>query len=105
MDKKEIKQALTIFLKRLKKMLKADQVIVFGSQADGRATKYSDIDVIVLSSRFEEMNEDERLDILYDASSLIEPDIQPWGFTPKEAKQANPQTTLGDAYLHGIRIL
>ncbi|MBT3250096.1 MAG: nucleotidyltransferase domain-containing protein [Candidatus Pacebacteria bacterium] len=105
MDKKSIQKKLVKFLYKLKKKIRVNQIIVFGSRANGNAHEDSDLDLFILSDDFKKMNEDQRLDLLHKVASKIDFDIDPWGFTPKEAEQADPQTTLGDAYLHGIRLI
>jgi hypothetical protein len=82
-----------------------DQVIVFGSYLEGNATEDSDIDVLVISDDFKSLDEDQRLDLLYEAKGFIEPPIHPWGFTPEELEKASELTTLGYARTAGIRFL
>jgi len=51
------------------------------------------------------MNEDQRLDVLYQARRYIEPEIHPWGFTPEELQKASKLTTLGHARDQGYHFL
>ena len=53
MDKKEnLKKELKNFKLRLSKRLPIDKVIFFGSSSKGKAHKYSDIDLIIISPKF-----------------------------------------------------
>jgi len=67
------------------------------------ATDDSDIDVIVVSEDFKSMNEDQRLDLLYEKSLQIRPEIHPWGFTPEEIERASELTTVGYVRTAGFR--
>lgn len=105
MDITNIQQPLKQFLQQIPKSIGIDQVIIFGSYLEGTATKDSDIDVIVVSDDFKNMSEDDRLTLLYRAARFIEPDVEPWGFTNEELKQAGKQTTLGHAWSTGLRFI
>lgn len=105
MDISHVKQPLKQFLRALSEQVKVNELIVFGSYVEGRATAESDIDVLVVSDDFAHLNEDERLDLLYDAAWKTEPEVHPWGFTSQELRQASRLTTLGYARDKGIRFL
>ena len=96
--------ALTQFLQSLRQKLTVEEVIVFGSYLDGLATEESDIDMLVISSDFAALDEDNRLDILDAAAEGIVPDVHPWGFTPDELRKASRLTTVGYAREEGIRV-
>src|SRR3990167_4655548 len=83
MLKKEASNAIDEFNMRLKYKINPQSVILFGSQSQDIQTEDSDVDLIVLSNDFLNMDDKKRLDILYEASRFITPDIHPWGFTPK----------------------
>ena len=78
---------------------------IFGSYLEGNPTTDSDIDVIVVSDDFQTMDEDKRLDILEEAASDIEPDIEAWGFTNRELENADELSTLWYARTSGIPFL
>jgi hypothetical protein len=105
MDINQINHPLSQFVEKLPKSIKVDQVIIFGSHLEGKATEESDIDVLVISNDFQRMDEDTRLDILYDAAKEIEPEIHPWGFTAQELKKASRLTPLGYVRDAGIRFV
>ncbi|PIY80238.1 MAG: hypothetical protein COY80_04040 [Candidatus Pacebacteria bacterium CG_4_10_14_0_8_um_filter_42_14] len=104
MDTRKIEESLKIFTDALPSETKPFQVIIFGSQNDGSAQEDSDIDVLVVSDYFEEISEDNRLDILYKASRFISPEIHPWGVTTEELAHADKQSTLGSARKIGTQI-
>jgi len=105
MDIKKFRKPINQFINQMPKSIKVDQVILFGSQLEGTATKDSDIDVIVVSDDFKQMSEDERLLMLYKARREIEPEVHPWGFTKEELDQASELTTLGYARTSGFRFI
>lgn len=95
MNTQEIQKPLTQFLHNIPKTIRVDELIIFGSRLEGNAQEDSDVDVLVIS--------DERLDMLYDASTRIYPEIHPWGFTQKELEKASKLKTLGYARISGYR--
>lgn len=103
MDLTRLKKPLTQYLDRLAQQIQVEQLIVFGSYLEGTARVDSDIDVFVISDDFTGLTEDQRWQILYPAARLIEPDIDAWGFTKAELKQASQLTTLGYARDQGVR--
>jgi len=105
MDISRIKNPLIRYHKELARKIRVNQMIVFGSHLEGMARADSDIDIFIISEDFNKMDFDQRWDILYGAAQDIEPDIDAWGFTPKELAQASRLTTLGYAREEGIRFL
>ena len=59
---KKLKQ----FLKLLTKNIKVNEIILFGSRADGTSNNESDIDLIIVSDDFEGKNFFERVSMMYD---------------------------------------
>jgi len=104
MLKKEASNAIDEFIMRLKYKINPQSVILFGSQSQDIQTEDSDVDLIVLSNDFLNMDDKKRLDILYEASRFITPDIHPWGFTPKEFNRIDKQSILGDSKTSGIDV-
>jgi len=104
-DFKQIKPAVNQYLKKLKKEFPIEEVILFGSFAEGRAKKNSDVDLIILSKGFSKMKEDERLKFLYRRAVGFPYDLHAYGFTPKEFYSATPLTTVGQIKNTGVRIL
>jgi predicted nucleotidyltransferase len=102
MDTQTLHHHLTQFKQQLIPQLHDVQLVLFGSQAAGTAAPDSDIDVIIVSSFFQNVAEDKRLDLLYKTSAKSEVEIQPWGVTPQELAAADIQSTLGQARDRGV---
>lgn len=104
---KKIKPIINIYIKELKKSIKPQKVMVFGSYAKNSAKKDSDIDLIVLSKDFKKLSFDKRLSLL-NASRLnpktrkVSMDI--FGYTQEEFENASPLTTLGEAKETGVTV-
>ena len=89
----ELEQMLRRFRKQLEKMeIQVEQLLLFGSQADGTAQEGSDIDLIVISEDWEKFSRRERLEILGVAAARILEPVQAQGFTQDEI--SSRQTTL-----------
>lgn len=95
MDFKQIKPEIDSYIKRLKAKMDLDKVFLYGSFAKGEATEESDVDLIVISSGFAEMDEDKRLRFLYRNSVGFPYNLHVYGITPQEYESASPLTTLG----------
>ena len=100
---KQIRKPLNQFLEEVSKAVKVDQMIVFGSYAEGTATQESDIDVLVVSDDFKNIRSDIRLQSLDEAADRIKPDIIAAGFTKEELERAGKLTILGQVWTSGIR--
>jgi predicted nucleotidyltransferase len=73
----------------------ADRLILFGSHAKGTATQYSDIDLIVVSNDFANMNFEQRCSVLgWAIADIMEP-IEPLAYTPEEFLQLSPFNVIG----------
>jgi uncharacterized protein len=102
---KKIRKPLSQFVQQIPKSIQVDQVYIFGSYLEGNATEDSDIDVIVVSNDFHNMDDDKRLAILSEAARNIELDIEAWGFTNQEIENADELSTLWYARTSGIPFL
>ena len=76
-------------VKRFKNVLESinirvDQLILFGSHAEGSAREDSDIDLVVISSSFSDKSYWERINILTDAIYQVFAPIEASAFTPDE---------------------
>jgi uncharacterized protein len=105
MDVNQINQPLNQFVTKASKSIKVEEVIVFGSYLEGNATQDSDIDVVVVSDDFESLDDDQRLDLLYESADDIEPIVHAWAFTKEELSKASKLTVWGYARDKGIRFL
>lgn len=59
-------------------------IVLFGSQANGTATEWSDIDLAVISNDFGGKNSVERMEVLAKAIADVWEPIEALGFTPEE---------------------
>jgi len=66
--------------------IRVDQLILFGSHAEGTAREDSDIDLVVISSSFSDKGYWERINILTDAIYQVLAPIEASAFTPDEWK-------------------
>lgn len=101
MGKKQVKSYIKEYVKRLKKDIQPDKVILYGSYLKGKYKEGSDIDLIVISNYFSKMDEDERLNILYRKTVRIPLDFHLYGLTPQEVKEVHPITSLALALKEG----
>ena len=65
MDFQQIKPAVKNYIKTISRDMPIKEVVLFGSFAEGKATEESDVDLIILSDKFSQMDEDRRLRFLY----------------------------------------
>lgn len=90
----QLKKIVDALVRRLatQARLPVEEIFLFGSYAWGRPTSKSDIDLAVVSSRFERLDEVRRIEILSDVARHIYPewdiDIDVVGFTPDELEKA-----------------
>jgi predicted nucleotidyltransferase len=95
MDIQTIKPEVKKYLKNVSKHIRITDALLYGSFAEGRAQDASDVDIIVLSDDFINVDPDERSRILYRASVGFPYDLHVYGYTPEELKNASPLTALG----------
>lgn len=96
MDSRTI-EILTRYKERLKQLgITPARIIVFGSHARGRADEHSDIDVVVISEDFADMNLRERLETLGIAAARIMEPVQARGYTVEEFATLGKGSFIGD---------
>lgn len=78
-----IKKELVLFKKTLSKSIPIKAMIFFGSRAQGKANKYSDIDLIIVSEKFKNKKFHHRPVKLYDYWNLDYP-VDFLCYTPRE---------------------
>ena len=79
-----------------------DQLIIFGSQSKGKAHKWSDIDVCVVSDQFSDNRFENRLLLAHNRSDAFY-DIEPHPFRPEELQDKwDPLAT--EIRTHGILV-
>lgn len=79
-----------------------DQLILFGSHAEGSAREDSDIDLVVISSSFADKSYWERINILSDAIYEVFAPIDASAFTPDEWK--SKKSLITDYAKNGILV-
>ena len=85
MDKADLQRIIDQFAEALDRHgVHVLHVVLFGSQAAGTATEWSDIDLAVISRDFEGKNILERLELLAKAIADVWQPIEAIGFTPEE---------------------
>ncbi len=104
MDAKKIQKQLSVFVKRVKEKYEPEKIILFGSYAKGDATKYSDVDLLIVARSFKGIDPYERFSKLYDLGKDLNPDFNAFGFTPEETRKLSYITTLREALQTGIAL-
>ncbi|MBI4640081.1 MAG: nucleotidyltransferase domain-containing protein [Candidatus Tectomicrobia bacterium] len=84
--------------------IRAEQVILFGSYARGEAKEGSDIDLLIVSSDFENLNMRERLELLGVAAAQLWQPIEAIACTPAELAHIEPATFLEEILQTGVRV-
>ena len=82
--------------------IRVDQLILFGSHAEGTAREDSDIDLVVISSSFSNKSYWERINILTDAIYQVFAPIEASAFTPDEWK--SEKSLISDYAKNGVLV-
>lgn len=104
---KNINKIIKQYISDLSVSIKIDKVILFGSAVDGKIKNNSDIDLLVLSNRFKNMDVCDRFDLLYnsrktDLTQSVPMDI--FGLTLDEYNSASPISVIGEIKEKGKEI-
>ena len=86
MDKDLIIKKLKSFKKKISKQIKIDKMIFFGSLANNKGHKYSDVDLLIISPEFKEQRYVKRPIPIYKEWDLNLP-VDILCYTPKEIKE------------------
>jgi len=91
MSRNEAKKIVRRYAQKLKEEnFPFSALYLFGSQAKGKAKKWSDIDVAVVSGKLKH-NRDKNRFLLWKLRRDVDIRIEPYGFTPESFKEiANP---------------
>lgn len=104
MGKKTIRKYIDQYISRLQKDIKPEKVILYGSFTSDNYQKESDIDLLIIAKKFKELDEDERLRLLYRETVGLPIDLHIYGFTPDEVQNISPLRSLYYAINNGIVI-
>lgn len=90
-------QIIKRYIKSLSKDIKVERVILFGSYANGKPDKWSDIDLAIFSPDFKKRNHLENLQLLSSLNSReVDWLIEALPYTPEEYENADPRSFLGE---------
>ena len=99
-----ITKKLEAFKKAVEKDFPIERLILFGSQATGKATKDSDIDLVIVSQKFLKLDFIERGVKMYDYWDLSYP-MDFLCYTPEEFKELEHKPSIiSEALREGIEI-
>lgn len=91
----QVKKIIQKFKETLVKHgIKSDKIILFGSHAQGTASLYSDIDLVVVSDDFAAMNFKQRCEVLGRAIADIMEPIEPLAYTKEEFNNLPPTNVI-----------
>ncbi len=97
MDRKRIKGIVRRFIEKLgKRGLEVEKVILFGSYAHSEPDDWSDIDLLILSPMFNNMDMWERLELLGEVIGELWEPIEARGYTTQEFERFDRGTFIGD---------
>jgi predicted nucleotidyltransferase len=84
---RNIEKKVIEFVSELRRnRIKVTKVIIYGSQVTGKARKFSDIDVAVISPDFGKGSRDAGAR-LFEIAARIDPRIEPVAFSPEEYRK------------------
>lgn len=83
----QIENIITRYVSKLMRLgVEVSQVILYGSYARGNPKEYSDIDIAIVSSTFQELDIFERQLILSKAHHRFGEPLEPIGLTPNQVR-------------------
>jgi len=101
----EIKSIIAQYIENLKALgVPIDRIYLFGSQARRDAGTESDVDLAVVSPRFEKMSLWDRAGFLGKAAWDIQYPIDVLGFAPSQVRKVAPGTLLNHIVKYWIEI-
>ncbi|HLD41762.1 MAG TPA: nucleotidyltransferase domain-containing protein [archaeon] len=102
--KEALKNKLKSFRENVNKEIKIEKMILFGSMASGKTHADSDVDLIIVSPDFREMNFFKRGAKMYDYWDIRRP-VDFLCYTPEEFKKLSGQVSIvSEALKEGIEI-
>ena len=102
--RKDLMQELADFKQRLGEAMEVSKLVFFGSMAEGKGAKDSDVDLIVVSDAFKKYDFMQRAARMYDYWQAEVP-VDFLCYTPKEFEALRKKVTIvSHALKHGISI-
>lgn len=84
--------------------LRIDFGVVFGSQATGRAGEWSDIDLLVVSPRFDENRDRGDIDLLWRQAASVDSRIEPVPCGERQWREDDSSPVIEIARRAGVRV-
>ena len=103
-EKESLIREIGLFKNKTSKKFPLEKVILFGSRAGNRYSKYSDVDLIIVSPKFEGMNFFERAARMYDFWTLDMPVDFLCYSTAEFNKKAGQVSIVSEAMKKGVAI-
>lgn len=101
----EVKKIIEEYKKTLKTLgIEAERIILYGSFARGSQREDSDIDILLISKDFQNLNLRERLEVLGIAAARIMKPIEARGYTPQEIERAQEASFLKEILEVGVNV-
>lgn len=95
--RQKIEKIIRKYKKELKNLgINAEKIVLYGSYAAGRPRQDSDIDLIVISDDFQDLNLRERLEVLGLAAGRVFEPIEALGYTKKEIELEGKESFVGE---------
>ncbi len=97
----QVKRAIARYIASLRRHIRVDAVILFGSYAVGHPHEWSDIDLAIISPDFDGKDLFRRVKLMAKARAERDIDIEALGYGKKEFDSAHRQTFLGEVIRKG----
>lgn len=88
-------------IRHLRRSLRVERAVLFGSHARGDADTWSDSDLAIVSPDFSGMEHRRLMDLLVEVALAIDPRVEIRPYTPKDLKEARPTSLLGQILKEG----
>ncbi|OGQ22103.1 MAG: hypothetical protein A3I05_00570 [Deltaproteobacteria bacterium RIFCSPLOWO2_02_FULL_44_10] len=86
-----VEEVLESFIQELKKHIRVERVILFGSYSRNTPRSWSDIDIVVISPDFHGGTEEDHL-LLAKIARKITPQIEALPYLPEDLEKSDPQS-------------
>lgn len=96
----DVEKVIARFIKALKKHIRVERVILFGSYASGAPRPWSDIDLVVISPDFHGGTEADHL-LLSKVAREVTPQIEALPYLPEDFENCEPQSFEADILSKG----